>query len=178
MICRSLKFFNSQCRRNIYFLLDRNNAPPLIKLQTRSTILSNITPDDEVITIVNLPVDENDFIMKDSVYLHEPIIVNKYHYSKNYLLINGAIFNLFDRVNIRKGFLYDFYEMRRLIRVFCSSGSFEGLVWMYKSLVHHEKRPYRRDGPEISSSSEFIKSLEKASTWHYKMLTQMLKNKE
>jgi hypothetical protein len=188
MICSTLKKFKSRHTRNVYFKLERYNELSSIKLETRSTILNNITSNDELVTLVNLPVEEKGFYMESSVYFHEPVTVNRYSPHRKYSLTNGAIFDLFDRVNVRKDFLYDVDEMRRLIRVFCSCGSFEGIVWMHNSLVKHEKiNPhkgspgvyvhglYRHEGP---SSSEFLKNLEQASTWHHKFLTQLLKNKE
>jgi hypothetical protein len=98
--------------------------------------------------------------------------------------------NLFDRANVKKDFLYNVDEMRRLIRVFCSCGSFEGIVWMHNSLVKEEKiNPYTnnrsvyvhglyRHKDKIPSPSKFLKNLEEASSWHHNFLTQILKNRE
>jgi len=178
MICHSLKI-KSRYSRNVYFLLERNNTPPLIKLYTRNTILKNLDFDDELLTVVNVPAYDEDFIMETRMNppLCETIVVNKVVcYTKKYLLTNKAIFNLFDRVNIKKGFLYDDEEMRRLIRIFCVCNSLEGLRWMLKSLLEGDDN--KSSYVQITSPCEFMKSLERASTWHHTMLRQLLENRE
>jgi hypothetical protein len=108
--------------------------------------------------------------MIGNVYIQEPVIVNMYYEDSKYLITHKDVFDLFDRLSIKKEFQYNPDEMERLIRVFCGFNSVEGLVWMYDNLIKYDKCEISY----VDIAPIFLKALKEASTWHYQNLIKRI----
>lgn len=123
--------------RSVYFKI--TNTTPSIRLSTEKSILTDIDTNSFSVWTINLPINLKSFKMQNTVHTMYPVEANKYSFGKLYDVSNKNFFDLLDRVSCTKRFLYDSEEKVNLIRVFYLTRNIEGLLWVYKQLLLHDK---------------------------------------